>query len=70
MVQVELVKIIINEKQSEQAIVLREKGGVRQVARSLSHIGRAGSDWNRPRSKTSGSSVKNRPPSPQVMDLK
>jgi bifunctional DNase/RNase len=31
MVQVELYKIIIDEKNDEQAIVLREKGGQRQV---------------------------------------
>ena len=31
MVQVELFKIIIDEKNDEQAIVLREKGGLRQV---------------------------------------
>jgi bifunctional DNase/RNase len=31
MVQVELVKIIIDEKNNDQAVVLREKEGVRQV---------------------------------------
>ena len=31
MVRVELVKIIIDEKNHDQAVVLREKGGVRQV---------------------------------------
>lgn len=31
MIQVELAKIIIDEKNNEQAVVLREKGGLRQV---------------------------------------
>ncbi len=38
MVQVELYKIIIDEKNDEQAIVLREKEGVRQVPISIGFV--------------------------------
>jgi bifunctional DNase/RNase len=38
MVQVELFKIIINEKSNEQAIVLREKGGSRQVPIAIGFV--------------------------------
>lgn len=38
MVQVELSKIIIDEKNDEQAVVLREKGGLRQVPIAIGFV--------------------------------